>query len=957
MTAQGVDRPVPARRLPSGRVTFVFTDIEGSTKLLKRLPDVAPDLFERHNELVRAAIAEHGGCEVNTDGDAFFIAFDDVDSALACCAHAQRLLAAERWPDGGEIRVRIGIHSGVAVPRNDDYVAMAVHQAARIVSTAHGGQIVAPAAALDDATGDLPGVRVGLGRFRIRDFDEPVELVRLDVADVPVVDRAPRATPFEGHNLVRPSTSFVGRESDADRLLELLEQRFIVSILGPGGIGKTRLAVEIGLAHASRWPDGVWMVELADLATPALVASAFAEALGLHPAADADVFDDVLAWAADRTALLIADNVETCVDACADLLPRLARLPGITVLLTSREPLNVPAEVVYRLRPLGGGEGDDGEDGGGGGGDGEAAGSSPGPHAESAPVRLFVDRARSSRPDFDPDPHLAEIAELCRRLDGLPLAIEIAAARVTVLTVPEILAGLTDRFGLLRSNERNRPQRQRRIFDLLQWSYDLLDDGERAAFRRLAVFGGSFTLDAAVAALGDPIVDDGSASDAERPEQSVAAGAQLAPDDVPELIWALVDKSLLVLDQSHAGTRYRLNETVRAFASEWLDRAGESAVVAQRSADDLLERVGPGLPFDRRWLGETSVELPNIRRVIDLLAEVDGERAQTLACSLCAFHDVTQGFESGVVEVSALTEELVDPTPVRVVLLCWLADLHLRRGDDQLARAPLDLAAELGARVGLPGWADVAVDRTRGEILLRSGSTAEAAEVARQALDRADLSDVGRARMWNLLGIASISVGDLAASRDAFGNELAIYTALDHETKIAAGEGNLAEVGLRSHDHEAASRHQRASLELALAMGQPVMLAFSSIVAAQIAAGRGEWADAVLLQAAGEAGLAAAGAPLYEADSVTLEQLRSDAAQHLDLAELSAQAGRGAVLDPVAAAEQARSVFDSVLADGPSGSTRRTDRTGRTGRTDRTDHADHADHTDHTDHAEQRSRP
>ena len=916
-----------ARPLPSGHVTFVFTDIEGSTKLLKRLPDVAPEVFERHNELIRAAIGEHFGCEVNTEGDAFFVAFDDADSAVAFCARAQQLLAAERWPEGAEIRVRMGLHSGVAVPRNGDYVAMAVHQAARVVSTAHGGQIVAPAETLDGCTRDLPGDRVRLGHFRIRDFDEPVELVRLDAEGVAVVDRAPRATPFEGHNLVLPRTSFVGRDGDADRLLELIEQRFIVSIVGPGGVGKTRLATEVGLRHAGHWSDGVWMVELAELAAPALVASAFAEALGLQPAADADVFDDVLAWADDRTVLLIADNVETCLDACADMLPRLAGLPGVTVLTTSLEPLNVPGEVVYRLHPLG----DDGGRGAGSGSDGSAA------SADAAPTRLFVDRAQAARPDFDPTPHLAEIGELCRRLDGVPLAIEIAAARVTVLSVPEILEGLKDRFGLLRSNDRNRPPRQRGIFDLLQWSYDLLDDDARAAFRRLAVFGGSFTLDAAVATLADPGVGRAAGGGAGgggvvggRGGGGVVAGAVeqggdrsggdrlgddttgplLAADDVAELVWALVDKSMVMLDQSRPGTRYRLNETVRAFAEEWLDRSGESATVARRCADDLLGRVGPGLPFDRRWLGRMWGELANVRRLIERLADVDGECAQTLACSLCAFHDVTQSFEPGIGEISELATTLTDATPVRVVLLAWLADLHLRRGDHAEAQVLLDRAGELAARVGVPEWADAAVDRTEGEILLRSGAMEDAAAVARRALERPELSDVGRARMWNLLGIASISVGDLATSADAFGHELEIYTALDHETKIAAAEGNLAEVGLRSADHRAAALHQRASLDLALAIGQPVMLAFSSVVAAQIAAAEGTWPQAVRLQAAGEAALAAAGHPLYAADRAALEQLRSQAAQHLDLAELTAEAARGAALDPVAAAEQARAVFD-----------------------------------------------
>ncbi len=876
------------RALPSGTVTFVFTDIEGSTRLLKRHPDIAPDLFERHCEIVRTAIADCGGCEVNTEGDAFFVAFDGVDQAIAACAQLQHDLAAEPWPDGAEVRVRVGIHTGVAIPRNDDYIAMAVHQAARVVNTAHGGQIIATRSTLDGRHVPAPVNESSLGRFRVRDFDEPVELVRLDPIGLPPTERPLRAIPADGHNLVRVPTSFIGRESVLDKVLAVIAQGFIVSVVGPGGTGKTRLAVEVGLEHASEWDDGVWLAELADVSDAALVESTIADAVGLSPAPDSDVHHELLVWARDRRALLIVDNIESCLDACARLLPALAA-SGLAIMTTSREPLNVPAEVVWRLDPLGVAPPD----------------SDDAVLASSPAVELFVDRATSVRPDFDPTPHLADIARICAQLDGLPLAIEIAAARVKVLTVPEILEGLADRFNLLRSSERHRPERQRTLRGLLQWSYDLLDDDSRAALRRLSVFAGSFTLRSAAVALA---YDD---QDPSGPGRSM-----LAAEEAPELVWSLFDKSLIALDQSGSGTRYRLLESVREFALGLLVESGESDVVVGRVANDLLDRVGPWRPPDRQWLGEMSVEVTSLRGLIAPLMAVDHERAQAAACSLGAFHDATQRFEAGISELTSLVERLGEPTPTRSVLLAALADLHLRRGEHDEAERLLVAAAELRDLVGTPPWAAAAIERTRGEVLLRRGDFASAVDVARAALDRADLSIGEEARMWNLLGIASMSDGDLETSRVAFLQELAAYSALDLDTKAASANGNVAEVMLRLGDTRAAASRQLASLEAALVIGQPVMVAFSAVVAAHLAARLGVWETAVRLQSAAEAGLAAAGTALYPSDAEALEQLRADAKEHLSPDEVDVENAAGARLDTVETAELARQVLERVVADG-----------------------------------------
>ena len=499
---------------PTGFVTFVFTDIEGSTRLLKRFPDRARGLFDRHDEILRSAWRAHDGYEVSTEGDSFFVAFHHRDAALEASAFAQRSLDEEPWPDGGTIRVRMGIHSGPATTRGDNYIALAIHQAARVATAANGGQILVTDTTAETATVPAGSRLTSLGRFRLRDFDEPQPLFRLDCEGVEVAERPIRATPAEGHNLVRRPTSFMGREEDVGKITPLLGRDLLVTLTGSGGVGKTRLATEIGLAQVGTWPDGVWFVDLADLVDSTLVPDMMADAIRA-PAGDSMArWDDVLAHLRDRAALIILDNIESHLDTCAGLVPDLmSQCPQLGVLTTGREPLNVDGEITFRVGPLLVplfGEDDLGA-------------------VEASPaVQLFCDRARAADPDFALDDSTArDVAQICAHLDGLPLALEIAGARVGVLSLREIVDGLDDRFRLLKSRNRSLPERQRTMQGLLDWSYRLLDEDERAALRRLAVFGGTFSIDAATAAL---------------------AASDLPADDVAELVWVLVDKSLVVAD-------------------------------------------------------------------------------------------------------------------------------------------------------------------------------------------------------------------------------------------------------------------------------------------------------------------------------------------------------------------------------------------------------------------------
>lgn len=875
MTAETAPAESP-NALPSGMVTFLFTDIEGSTKILKRLPDRAPDIFDRHNQIVRAALDRGGGHEVGTEGDAFFVAFAEADDALATCAEIQTALAAETWPDGGTIRVRMGVHTGTAAPRGDNYVALAIHQAARVVSAAHGGQIIVSDTTLSYTRGPPPGSVVPLGKFRVRDFDQPELLHRLDPRNVPIVDRPLRALPAGGHNLVKPPTSFVGRGREMREVAALLDTQQVLTLVGPGGTGKTRLAIECALAAVDDWDDGVWFVALADVDDDSLVPAAIADALGLAPS-DSDRWPDVMSWARESRSLLVIDNVEHHMPACTELLPQLTRYSGVAVMTTSREPLGVAGEQQYRVGPL----------------DVETPAVDSSDSDWSVAVQLFVDRARARRPDFDlDDATTLEVTHLCAELDGLPLAIEIAAARVAVMTVPEILVGLHDRFGLLKSSDRTLPTRHRTMADLLSWSYELLEPSEQVAFRRLGVFAGSFSVSAAGGALAD---DD------------------LAVDDVPELVWSLVDKSLVVADLTEHGTRYRLLHTVEEFAEGLLIEHGEDLATGGRAARGLLDLVGPWLTPDRGWIGEVAVELANIRSLIARLALNDPETAQQLACSLARYHQAANSFRSGIEEVTRAAMSLDAPTPTRVVMLTALADLHLRCAETAKATELLDEAQVLADDVGAPEWEDAALDRTRGEILLREGRHDDAIHVADRALDR-ELSLHGQARMRNLAGIARYESGDLSGAFEALASELSIYEQLGFEARIASAHGNLAEIAMHLGQYDLAASHQQACLDLALEIGQPVMIAYSAIVAARLTARDGDWELAVRLQSSAQREMAAASHTLYSADQAELDALRVRATEELGEDVVAAQSTLGADLGIVATASLATAVLAAVRA-------------------------------------------
>jgi predicted ATPase/class 3 adenylate cyclase len=783
---------------PSGFVTFVLTDIEGSTRLLRRLGGRYDEVIVQHNSLLRHSWEQHGGAHVSDRGDSCLAAFGDASSALEACAEAQRQLATARWPPDGRPKVRMGVHAGVASPRRGDYVALAVHQAARVAAAAHGGQVLASEVVATEI-GALPDLALTpVGKYRLRDFDEPVRLHCLRGIGLDVQFPAVRAVPVDGHNLTTPSTSLVGRDGEVAALVPRLQAGRLVTLAGPGGVGKTRLALAIGRAAAERWEDGVWFVDLSPVQDPRLIGITAAGALGVTIGGGADGWVATLEHLRTQRALVLVDNCEHLASDVAGMMTELlSTCPGSGVLATSREPLGIAGEHVFRVNPL----------------SLPLSGTSVDTAIVIPSVQLFVERAQSVMPDFALDAtNLQTVVELCRRLDGLPLALELAAAQTSVVGVHDLLEGLDDEFQVLGNRQRDVPDRQRTMNAAVDWSLRLLTPEERAVLTRLSVLRGGFTLAAAV-----------------------VGGDDVEGCDVPDVVWSLVDKSLVVVDLAANDTRYRLLETVRAQLRRLLDEEHATVPTALRLTDWWLDRVGPWHRTDRVRSGEIEVELDNLRALVPLIAEHAEERAQQLVCSIGRHYYAVHASRDSIAELTRYATELAVVTPARVSMLATLAMMHVHQGDVDTARRVLSTAERECRVVGPPPWDEVAVERARGEVSLRSGDHQAAAELARQTL-AGDLTLSARARMLNLLAIASYFSGDVLRAAAAFSEELDVARQLGDEHLIVVAEGNVAELAMRTGDAVSAARHQRASLDLALALGRPVGVALAFIVAARLTA-------------------------------------------------------------------------------------------------------------------------
>jgi predicted ATPase/class 3 adenylate cyclase len=598
---------------PTGTVTFLFTDIEGSTRLSQQYPDTMPALLARHNQILHQAIEAHNGFVFQIIGDSFSAAFHSAGDALCAALAAQRSLVQEPWSPA-PIKVRMGIHTGTAQAdvvsgeiRYSGYTTLALTQ--RIMAAGHGGQVLLSRTAHELTRDKLPEQAglVDMGECTLKDILHPEQLYQLTAADLPSQFPPLKTLESFNHNLPTQLTSFIGREQEIDELKKLITDHRMITLTGSGGAGKTRLALQMAADLLSLFSGGVWFVELAPLVDPALVVQTLLTVFKLRedPQGHRTSLEILQDYLRSRTLLLILDNCEHLIEACAQVSERLLRAcPKLKILASSREALGIPGEISYRVPSL----------------------RTPSPAEllnlehplEIDSIRLFVERGTTAKPDF----HLTIentlfVAQICSRLDGIPLAIELAAARVKVLSPEQIASRLDDRFRLLTGGARTALPRQQTLRAMIDWSYSLLSDPEKTVFRRLAVFTGGWTIEAAEFVCGE--------------------GRQ--GPDILDLMARLVDKSLVISEESSSGIRYHRLETIRQYSRERFFETDEVETIRDRHLAyyvKLAEEIERGLqrPARKLWAQRSEADQENLQTAIEWGLNRDPESSLRIAVSM-----------------------------------------------------------------------------------------------------------------------------------------------------------------------------------------------------------------------------------------------------------------------------------------------------------------------------------
>jgi len=755
------------RELPAGNVSLLFTDIEGSTRLIEELGESGyVDALAEHRRLLRAAFSAHGGVEVDTQGDAFLYAFADPVEALAAAAQGQEALAP------GPAQVRMGLHTGELPLTGEGYAGRELHKAARIAASGHGGQVVVSAATRALIDGEL----TELGEHRLKDFDEPVPLFQLGDG------RFPPLKTISNTNLPRPASSFVGRGRERDELLALLRNGSrLVTLSGPGGSGKTRLALEVASELVPAFKAGVFWIGLSALRDPTLVTQTIAQTLGAK--------DGLAEHVSQRELLLLLDNFEQVVKAAPELSQLLAACPNLRLLVTSRELLRISGEVEYPVPPL----------------------------AEPEAVELFCERSR-----LEPE---ETIAALCRRLDDMPLAVELAAARTRVLTPARILDRLGQRLDLLKGG-RDADPRQQTLRATIEWSHDLLTEDEQQLFARLAVFAGGCTLDAAEAVCDADL----------------------------DVLQSLVEKSLL----RHTGDRFWMLETIREFAAERLAGQLEAGRIFERHAQWCLRLVTSALGELRgataaEWLARLNAELENLRSAIGWARDHDERLEVELVGAAWYFLYVRTLLREALDYLVHALETARSNSLDQAELLYGAGSVAFQMGDYAASQQWYEQLLEFGRARGdarliaksLAILANVAFtgnDRERSRALYL-----DAADAARECGDVLALSIVASG-----LGEIALETGDAAAARTHHQYELELARELSNPRAEAIAFAALSRVALVERDTDKAAADLDSALRLANALGDQAGIIVCLVGSAEVAAQRGELARAARLLGAAD---------------------------------------------------------------------------------------------------------
>jgi predicted ATPase/class 3 adenylate cyclase len=828
--------------LPTGTVTFLFADIEGSTNLVQHLGDRGfATLLDEYLKLLRAAVETHGGSEVDTEGDGYFAVFPRAKDAVDATIVMQRAFRSHTWPAGVAVRVRIGMHTGEPIATDSGYVGVDVHRAARISAVAWGGQVL-----ISHSTEALvrqslsPRVSLlDLGEHRLKDLQEADHLYQVVHPDLLQGFAPLRTLSVLPNNLPLQLTSFIGREREIAEIKRLLSTQRLITLTGIGGVGKTRLALQVAAEVSEDFSDGAWLVELGALSDDALLPQAVTTALGIREEPGRTLLGTVLVALRSRTLLLVLDNCEHLIDACARLVHTVLKDSlGVRILATSREPLRVPGEFVRLVPPL----------------------SLPDRDVlpleqlrDCEAVRLFVERAVMVRPQFEMTPeNAAAVVRIVHQLAGVPLAIELAAARLKALSVSEVSARLADSFRLLIGGARTAPPRHQTLQAAIDWSHDLLSDDERTVLRRVACFRGGFSLDAAAAVCGERF-------------QALA---------VIDVLGSLAEKSLLLTDVHGETSRYRMLDIMRQYGRTKAEAAGEWTSVLDRHLAFFLGMAKQAAvemrgSEEQRWLEQLDLDHDNLGAALERAHLSGPEQLLELASSLERFWLVRGYWSEGRQWLeTALTGQGTMPMALRAHALGALANLAYSQAD-------FDRATEFGAQalaayqtlgdsqgmaksLGTLGtiayqrgdYATASAQHTQSlEEARRAGARYEAAaallnlaivadhqgEFARATvltreslrLFREEHEARGTAGALNLLGVLAGDQGDDARAEEYFKESLAIFRQIGDKRGIASGLNSLAQVAGARGDFPTARELYAQSLEMRRDLGHSAGVAES----------------------------------------------------------------------------------------------------------------------------------
>lgn len=820
--------------LPSGTVTLLFTDIEGSTKLLQQLGERYAEILFAHHEILRACFENHYGRIVDTQGDSFFVCFARALDALNAAVDAQRALHAHAWGEGIHVRVRMGLHTGEPIVQGERYVGLDVHRAARIGAAGYGGQILFSETTYALLENKLPAdvSARALGNHRLKDFDAPAPLYQIVCADLPADFPPLKTLDARPNNLPAQLSSFIGRERELEELVRALRATRLLTLSGVGGAGKTRLSLQLAEKMLDAFADGVWFIELARLSDAALIPQTIATALGLRDEAG-NLAQTLTNYLQRKTMLLVLDNCEHLIDAAAQWTETfLNAAPNLKIVATSREALNLAGEHIFHVPslPL------------------PDANRSPAPDAlaQSDAARLFIERATAANNHFRVTAQNASaIAQICRRLDGIPLALELAAARVTALSVEQIAARLDDVFRLLTGGSRTAMPRQQTLAAAIDWSYNLLSASERVLLQRLSVFAGGWTLDAAEQVCSDQLSVNSN--------QPLITDDRLRFTDVLDLLTQLVNKSLVIAEDTTEGARYHFLETIRQFARYHLYKAKAVETVSDSHLEFFVAfaetaRAQLRGPAQIEWLARLDAEHANLRAALTwAISENPTRAAQALRLTgaLWMYWDVRGYFQEGVQWCERALAASDAENSARAQTLCGAGGFVARLGDIERTITLCQEALTLARKIGDTRSAAEAL-LGMGFLSLYLGNTERADEMLPQALTLyqtlGDKDDLGRAQ--GPFAHRALMQGDYARAAELYATSLELFRQVGDLREIAGALNNLASVLKIRGELTRARAYAQEALELYAALADKHGIATSQRELGRIAHAQGDLLDA-----------------------------------------------------------------------------------------------------------------